>query len=272
MFARTQYFARRIFSYQIDSRPFRTLADNIIGNPVQLHEIESALTNLAERPELCQEFGQTLTGMDFQFPETENGEMDVIFAGAKILLSDPTLIAATAASINSKRRIENSSSNLLSDSPSDINFSRRSKLPYDELKNQYMCTICQDLTAAPVLTNCSHTFCGHCLQQQAYSCMSSDIEVVQNCSICRKEIKHYNLEKLLDENLQLLVNGISGDIERVEEWFYRRSQYFRTIQTEMPELDGTYDETLSEKIVISILVISAAAFMLICMSKGKKFR
>ena len=99
-----------------------------------------------------------------------------------------------------------------------------SGLQWDELVADNQCMICKDLLAAPVITGCSHSFCGICLTDHLNSILSADVEVVHPCPMCEKHIVYDTYETNLDEAIKKDVKRIP-DCKAKEQWTKRRNEY-----------------------------------------------
>ena len=95
---------------------------------------------------------------------------------------------------------------------------------WDELVTDHSCMICRDLLAAPVITNCSHSFCGICLTDHMDSIESTDIEVLHPCPVCNKHISYETYETVLDESIVTKVKLISP-CKFKDNWGKRRQEY-----------------------------------------------
>lgn len=117
---------------------------------------------------------------------------------------------------------KNESNNLFASRPLEI--FHTSALQWDELVAYHQCMICKDLLAAPVITGCSHSFCGMCLTNHMESIYSKDIEVIHPCPVCDEHIVNETYEAILDE-------AIARDVHRIpsctakQNWIRRRNDY-----------------------------------------------
>ena len=99
-------------------------------------------------------------------------------------------------------------------------------LSWEDLAQRYGCTICQDVLAAPTILNCSHNFCGSCLEDWRNSCVATDdnVEVVQTCPMCKCEVECCIFERAFDAEICQAVEPLP-DSEAKVEWSTRRSSY-----------------------------------------------
>ena len=95
---------------------------------------------------------------------------------------------------------------------------------WDEIVAEHSCMICQDLLAAPVITSCSHSFCGMCLINHMDSIQSCDVEVMHPCPMCAKNITYSTYEMNLDEVIVKKVQFIYS-CKSKDSWSQRRNEY-----------------------------------------------
>lgn len=95
---------------------------------------------------------------------------------------------------------------------------------WDEMVADHSCMICKDLLAAPVITNCSHSFCGMCLTGHMDSIESTDIEVLHPCPVCCKHISYETYETILDETISKKAQMIFP-CKSKDTWNKRRQEY-----------------------------------------------
>jgi hypothetical protein len=107
-------------------------------------------------------------------------------------------------------------------------FSLSLDLSWEQLKDKYPCVICQDVLAAPVVLNCTHSFCGACCSDLMESIAPADSSAAEHvshrCPSCKTEIESLTFERNLDENLLLLVKAVP-DCEAKVMWMERRAAY-----------------------------------------------
>lgn len=74
---------------------------------------------------------------------------------------------------------------------------------WEKLKDKYPCAICQDVLSEPEILNCSHTFCGYCVQSMVDRCScDKDLEVVHTCPLCTTSIEYRIQERMLAANIE----------------------------------------------------------------------
>lgn len=113
---------------------------------------------------------------------------------------------------------------------------------WEMLKDKYPCAICQDLLAAPSILNCSHSFCGSCLTDMIESCvltntdgdddaeldeLQQSCEIAYRCPQCKEEITNTTFERLLDSDIQRLVDAVP-DCEAKKHWKERRGKFLKS--------------------------------------------
>lgn len=114
----------------------------------------------------------------------------------------------------------------------------RRRMEWDRLVDDYQCGICRDLLACPNLTDCTHSFCGSCIE--AYY----DNQAARHtgtphapCPICRADISTSTFERVLDRDIARKVEGWlqsergGGACGLVVEW-RRRREAFHALQLE----------------------------------------
>jgi hypothetical protein len=80
---------------------------------------------------------------------------------------------------------------------------------WDKLVDNNRCAFCQDLLASPMLLKCTHSFCFHCLQENANRCQPAEdilgnkAEVAHKCPLCPQEFKLEDaiFERTMDHNI-----------------------------------------------------------------------
>ena len=160
----------------------------------------------------------------------------------RAIVSDPELINATrlriaaADSLKEAARLEDdagATADATASSASPVSPSPATTLDtaleqWEALRSKYPCVICQDVLSAPCVLNCSHSFCGRCINDLMYACVpvdttdsSSNPTVVYECPCCKVEIVNTTFERMLDEDIASLVERI-GDCPAKEAWTERR--------------------------------------------------
>jgi hypothetical protein len=107
-------------------------------------------------------------------------------------------------------------------------------LQWEALRQKYPCVICQDVLAGPSILNCSHSFCGQCVDDLITACMPADTDsaahVIHQCPCCKVDIDCVTFERVLDEEILRLVGNVP-DCEPKQLWQFRRSQYLDAKKT-----------------------------------------
>lgn len=89
------------------------------------------------------------------------------------------------------------------------------KREWDYLVEDYQCGICRDLLACPNLADCSHSFCGACVDAHFDSeAMKQSRKTQASCPICRQEIRHVTYERVLDRDICRKVGVWSGENDK----------------------------------------------------------
>jgi hypothetical protein len=89
--------------------------------------------------------------------------------------------------------------------------------------------IFEELLAAPLIINCSHSFCGVCLADHLGSISSIDIDVVHSCPCCGDPILFTTYERVLEGNITEEVGTLSRCSMSVR-WQERRDKQLKHSQ------------------------------------------
>jgi hypothetical protein len=101
------------------------------------------------------------------------------------------------------------------------------------LVEDYQCGICRDLLACPKLADCSHSFCGHCIDiyMDDQACKHPSHDTI-SCPLCRQQVRTCTFERVLDRDVTRKVEAWlceeghePGAVELADEWRERREQY-----------------------------------------------
>lgn len=109
---------------------------------------------------------------------------------------------------------------------------------WDSLCLSHGCSICHDVLACPVVTNCSHTFCGACLDAQMTKVCENDASspsVAHHCPTCKKEIGSPIFERMLHRDIcgKIASTGLCADDNpAMAEWKKRCEVYEQKTQQE----------------------------------------
>lgn len=174
--------------------------------------------------------------------------MHEIFATVKSIVTDPLMMKTMMKKMEEKNIKNGDSSSLSSAEDSNSTISSVSQtshapselstshmyanmevpaLTWEQLALRYSCSICQDVLAAPTILNCSHNFCGSCLEDWKSSCIAQEensVEVVQTCPMCKTEVECCIFERAFDAEICQAVDNVS-DSESKSEWKSRRASY-----------------------------------------------
>ena len=131
---------------------------------------------------------------------------------------------------------------------------------WDDLARDHTCLICKELLAAPVITNCSHSFCGVCLADHIGSISSIDIDVVHSCPSCRDPISFTTYERVLDENIAKKVGKLSRCCMSIR-WQERRDKQLKQSLKKAEK----FSRGTEEAIQIAIPIIAVVLVMIFVM-------
>eukprot|EP01039_Chlorochromonas_danica_P006526 gene6527-7197_t len=183
---------------------------NLIQSPPTTTEVNNAIEVFREHPEAM---GMVLPS------DIELHQLDSLLERVREISLAPGLIDALARKMDKKEQVEEKKT-IVSSIPS---FEHPPK-EWLELRYKYPCSICQDVLAAPVLLECEHSFCGHCIMEHCQACQSNDIEVVYKCPVCCEEYVDPRYERQLDGTICDAVENIP-DCKAKREWTERRELY-----------------------------------------------
>ena len=125
---------------------------------------------------------------------------------------------------------------------------------WENLACDYSCLICRELLAAPVITNCTHSFCGSCLSDHIGSISSADVDVVHSCPACRNPIHLTTYERVLDDSIAKKASLLNGGSSSTR-WQARRKQYLDGLK-KPNNFCKSVDDAIRRAIpVVSMLVI-----------------
>ena len=93
------------------------------------------------------------------------------------------------------------------------------------------CLLCIDLLAAPVILECTHSFCGSCIHNYTHCGGENETDVTHVCPICRSEILSKGIyERNLDMSIVNQVESLHLSCEQIEDWKTRRDEYLKIMR------------------------------------------
>ena len=185
----------------------------------------------------------------------------------EILKSEPSKMQEELMSIASDSGTETSLLDIDTVTEKSSERSRKNFLPisqqhqWDDLARDHTCLLCKELLSAPVITNCSHSFCGICLADHIASISSSDIDVVHSCPTCRDPILFTTYKRVLDENISKKVGKLSRCCMSMR-WQDRRIKHMKDSRKKKVEMFNLGTE---KAIQIAIPIVAVVLVMLIVM-------
>lgn len=214
-------------------------------------------------------------------PVEEKGRAwEEILSGVRDVLSKPEVLdeMLRAARLIKPASILDDLLSLRSDCESEATMSELNSLPdseqssakdflpisqqvqWDNLASDYSCSICCELLAAPVITNCTHSFCGSCLTDHIGSISSADIDVVHSCPACHDPIHLTTYEKVLDDSIAKKAAILDGGSSSVR-WQFRRKQYLDGLK-KTNNFRKSVDDAIRKAIpIVTMLVILILALL-----------
>ena len=132
---------------------------------------------------------------------------------------------------------------------------------WDDLARDHTCLLCKELLSSPVVTNCSHSFCGACLADHMESISSSDIDVVHSCPTCSDPILFSTYERVLDDNIAKKVRKLSRCCMSIR-WQDRR---IKSMKNSPKKETKTFNLDTDKAIQIAIPIVAVVLVMLIVM-------
>lgn len=223
---------------------------NLLGQIPSHEEITTVLDTLFEQPErllklLSPKQLQTLRGNT----NTVAAEIGALCEAASTTTSSPT--AASCDHSNGNIR------------------AAEHQMSWSELASQHNCVICMDVLAAPVITNCGHSYCGECLATHMESCapLADDVEVAHTCPTCRAEITSVTYERGYDTSIAASVERATPCAAK-DDYHVRRDAYMKRRQKEPACIEGDYDEAG----VMFVMGLAVAVLALIVIEVVKTYR
>lgn len=190
------------------------------NNNVDVNEVQGAVAVLNENPALM------LPALPVGVQAEQLGP---VFDKVLEIATNLDLILATKRSIAQRKAAQEPSQTPAQKVPSIKAADREA---WEKLFLAYPCTICQDVLAAPVLTDCGHSFCGVCVDDYLQSCVSEDaeVDVAHNCPMCARAITQaVRFEHLMDQHICEAVEALPPCKERAD-WEERRAAFLKTMR------------------------------------------
>lgn len=224
--------------------PLIDLASSVPHLQLQLHEIQAATDSVRNHPEIL---NQILPGVSLSHVP-QDIQSQLFDRVVEVLASDSNFLSRTRRDIEDRRNdlasqditAEGSGGRGVHAWPSnsvkeDMTHSYLSigrclfaesttVSEWNALVEQHKCAICQDVLAAPVLTECSHSFCGTCFD--SFTKIESPDHHHVACPSCRIVLDSSTgvFERNLDEAIEMKVDSIA-DCEAKRDYKARRETY-----------------------------------------------
>lgn len=146
---------------------------------------------------------------------------------------------------------------------------------WSQLQSKFPCLICRDVLAAPVVLQCSHSYCGVCIWDYFTSCVSDDVEVVHSCPHCKRpQPMDFRYQRSYAELIEEAVYVLPKSHLRIE-WVERRDRYFererqrerqeqsRNLRAAAERDEDVYESHIVERTTILAIVFAAIALLAI---------
>lgn len=229
------------------------IVTSLIRSPPTTIEVESVMEVFRERPE-------TVAAI---IPGADAAQTVAVLSIMKHVVTNPDLIDSVADIIKKNEKEEKKK--IVSSVPS---FEHPPK-EWLELRYKYPCCICQDVLAAPVLLECEHSFCGHCIEENCQACQSDDVEVVYKCPVCCEEYAEPRYERQLDDIICEAVEDIP-DCRAKRDWMERRDLYLSERKKKVSEriavpVPGVEYETAS--LWVACMVVTVITLIVLARSR-----
>jgi len=166
-------------------------------------EAESVFETIHENPDVL----SSLVPEGFQ--ELTPEQKQEIFGEARSCVTNPDFLSQVREKIEGKKAernaaLANKDDHYVSPASSTASDSHSEYAEgWEKLKEKYPCAICQDVLSGPEILNCSHTFCGYCVQSMVDRCScEDDLEVVHTCPLCTTPIEYRIEERMMAANIE----------------------------------------------------------------------
>lgn len=225
-------------------------------------EFDCAIASIQEHPDILFDI---LPSMNLKRRNQLSNVLDNI-------LNNPQIISTVKSKINGNHTNENllDTSNDKIESftnDDDAEMTNNSK-QWELLKNEHPCVICQDLLAKPTILQCSHSFCGSCLDElftTSYTISPSStsfiessqqdggIDVFENhnhiiyqCPTCKQDILQQGIyERTLDDVIYTKAQLIKNCPEKTY-WIERRNAHAISKQNNMHRKSNDNNQNTNE--------------------------
>lgn len=165
-------------------------------------ETDSALETIVENPDFLSPF------VPRGFHEMSPEQKQEVCEEARTRATNPDFLSQVREKIEGKKAKRNAAIAHKDDhsvsSAANITVDRSEHGEgWEKLKDKYPCAICQDVLAGPEILNCTHTFCGYCVQSMMDRCSCEEgLEVVHACPLCTTPIEFSIPERTLCVNIE----------------------------------------------------------------------
>jgi hypothetical protein len=137
---------------------------------------------------------------------------------------------------------------------------------WDELRQRFKCCICLDVLAAPLVTSCTHNYCGYCLQECMAKCDATEA-ITYNCPECREPFDNTTYERTLDDEIRRQVDSIVSftdeELKAKEDWEVRRTKFLSDYNKSQPTSKTKSSDLLDFNEKKYVIVSALAVFVLV---------
>ena len=220
----------------------------------QLNEkdIDIAMKNVFSRPDLLEPFVAphvNCSGLENREVKVASAEKK-IFKAVKLLLTDQLLLEDICSNLYTARTAVNNSKictgelEQMRDEDADEPMFQTGNIGrtmhraniWESICLSHGCSLCLDVLACPVISNCSHTFCGECLDAYMVKVCedaSSSPSVAHYCPLCKEEIVSVTFERIFHRDIceKIASAGLcANDNPAMAEWKRRCEVYEQKMQ------------------------------------------
>lgn len=242
----------------------RNLGDMIMSTlrrrPLSRNEVEGALEALNSSP-------ASMSKIVPHYAVLSEFQREHLFQNVMDLLSDAALVESVAEKIENKSK---ESPAYIVSHPSIANLENDT---WEALAERHRCILCQDVKAAPHLTDCecSLDFCFECFEELKNSVTVEDSSMViaPHCPQCDCPINSVNFNRSTDDIIAEEVAKIP-DCESKKEWVRRRQVYFtKRSQQQEEKKKELANESETFFTPTTIIAIAVAVVCLAFVARGK---